>query len=183
MALVTCRECKGQVSSKASSCPHCGAPVKSPGNPLWALVQLAAGIAVFYYLWTGFSGKEDKTPSGGQLATATPEKPAQVAPACKTSWRLCKDNADLVNNSDVTIKAQVACKSAGDRTAKFGSPTWPWFAFGSFHSGDDAVRNGKLVLVEKDAQFQNQFGAMQHVIVNCTYDLNEGSASVDILPL
>ena len=28
MALIKCKECKQSISDKASSCPHCGAPVK-----------------------------------------------------------------------------------------------------------------------------------------------------------
>ena len=30
MALITCPECSGHVSTKATACPHCGAPVESP---------------------------------------------------------------------------------------------------------------------------------------------------------
>jgi len=56
--------------------------------------------------------------------------------------------------------------------AKFGSPVWPWFAFGSFYSGDNYVKTGIAVLVEPDAQFQNGFGAMVHSRVVCTYDMN-----------
>ncbi len=33
MALTKCRECGGEVSDWARSCPHCGAP--RPGNPAW----------------------------------------------------------------------------------------------------------------------------------------------------
>ncbi|MBL8891991.1 MAG: hypothetical protein JNL67_18595 [Planctomycetaceae bacterium] len=32
MALTTCSECSGNVSTKAETCPHCGAPV-TPPNP------------------------------------------------------------------------------------------------------------------------------------------------------
>jgi ribosomal protein L37E len=32
MALINCKECGKQVSDKAESCPHCGAPMKSPAN-------------------------------------------------------------------------------------------------------------------------------------------------------
>ena len=28
MGLIKCKECGGEVSAKAASCPHCGAPVK-----------------------------------------------------------------------------------------------------------------------------------------------------------
>jgi hypothetical protein len=34
MALMQCHECEGKVSSEASTCPHCGAPVKKP-PPKW----------------------------------------------------------------------------------------------------------------------------------------------------
>lgn len=30
MALIACKECSGQVSDSASTCPHCGAPVALP---------------------------------------------------------------------------------------------------------------------------------------------------------
>jgi hypothetical protein len=33
MALTECRECKGQVSTQARFCPHCGAPF--PARPQW----------------------------------------------------------------------------------------------------------------------------------------------------
>lgn len=29
MALINCQECNKQVSDKAASCPHCGAPINS----------------------------------------------------------------------------------------------------------------------------------------------------------
>jgi len=36
MALIECPECKAQISDKAASCPHCGAP-KAPKPPAWKL--------------------------------------------------------------------------------------------------------------------------------------------------
>ena len=33
MALLTCEECGGKVSSKASHCPHCGIPILSENKP------------------------------------------------------------------------------------------------------------------------------------------------------
>jgi transposase-like protein len=49
-----------------------------------------------------------------------------------------------------------------------------------FPHGDDYVKTGKAVLIEKDAQFQNAFGAMAHSTVMCTYDLNQKKV-VDII--
>jgi hypothetical protein len=44
MALTVCKECSGDVSTKAETCPHCGAPVQSAvkafGGCLGGLVTL-----------------------------------------------------------------------------------------------------------------------------------------------
>ena len=50
MALKKCRECGQQVSSSASTCPHCGA--RQPTFPWGALILgaiVCAGIAVWYW--------------------------------------------------------------------------------------------------------------------------------------
>lgn len=52
MALIQCPECNGQVSSKASTCPHCGCPIEisnfefinigpKDGNELVRYIELA----------------------------------------------------------------------------------------------------------------------------------------------
>jgi hypothetical protein len=33
MALISCRECQGKVSTEAESCPHCGCPVSERKSP------------------------------------------------------------------------------------------------------------------------------------------------------
>lgn len=50
MALVKCKECGKDVSSTATACPHCGAPVKT-GNPV---VKAASGIWTALKLFVGF---------------------------------------------------------------------------------------------------------------------------------
>ena len=49
MALVTCRECKGQISSEAKACPHCGYrdTRSSKGGFLFALIILSIAAGVF----------------------------------------------------------------------------------------------------------------------------------------
>ena len=55
MALRKCRECKGSVSSKATVCPHCGAPIKKAGGAggvssgcgCLIIIAVIVGIAVF----------------------------------------------------------------------------------------------------------------------------------------
>lgn len=53
MALVKCKECGGQVSTEASSCPHCGAKRNPRASYLWIFIGLPVG-AVVLFLGVGF---------------------------------------------------------------------------------------------------------------------------------
>lgn len=97
--------------------------------------------------------------------------------ACKTDWSRCSDNSELINNYHDIAKAQVACKSEANERARFGTPEWPWFAFSSFRRGSDAPHTGIVTVIETDAKFSNQFGAMHHVSIICQYDLKTRTVS------
>ena len=75
MALTTCRECGGQVSTDAKTCPYCGtsAPAKKKiqGMGRWLLIFLAIGLVA------AVLPKRDKA------TTATAQPPTQVAPVEK----------------------------------------------------------------------------------------------------
>ena len=45
MALITCRECKAQISDQAAACPQCGCPAESPMSN----VQNVARVATFAF--------------------------------------------------------------------------------------------------------------------------------------
>lgn len=47
MALVSCSECKQEISDKATSCPHCGSPVKVPTPPVIEVVTNKENPPVF----------------------------------------------------------------------------------------------------------------------------------------
>jgi hypothetical protein len=58
------------------------------------------------------------------------------------------------------------------KRAQYGDPKFPWlFPFSTFYKGDQYLKTGIAILIEKDAQYQNGFGAMVHSEVKCTYDL------------
>jgi hypothetical protein len=71
MALITCRECKGQVSSTAKTCPHCGAKVKKPHSVaagiLGGVILVGAAIALS-------GGKSEPKPPPTPEARAAAEK-------------------------------------------------------------------------------------------------------------
>jgi uncharacterized membrane protein len=74
MALVTCSECNGSLSTLAASCPHCGAPVSSsvpPAEPV--VVKPAAAPAAP-------SGQTPQAPQA-QTSQQVVAKPAAPPPA------------------------------------------------------------------------------------------------------
>ena len=65
MALINCSECKKEVSDKAASCPHCGAPIfiaresKAAGAPLTTIQETskklkAQKVIASLMFWFGF---------------------------------------------------------------------------------------------------------------------------------
>jgi hypothetical protein len=101
--------------------------------------------------------------------------PPPLGASCKEDWRRCKDNSDVANNFAGYSQIRDACQTAANEKAPYGTPIWPGFwsggAFGSFNSGDGSIRTGEAILIEPDAQFQNEFSAMVHTSVVCVYDL------------
>lgn len=124
------------------------------------------GCAVVFVLFLGFIGLV-------AVVGNSEDDKEKANPTCKSNWHLCSDNADLVNNYTGISLGQIRCEAEAKEQARYGEPKFPSFeAFGTFYRGDDYVKNGMVTLVEKEAQFQNGFGAMVHSTVICKYDLN-----------
>jgi hypothetical protein len=101
--------------------------------------------------------------------------PPVPPPTCETDWRLCSDNEQLMSKWRGLSGAQRACKEEANKLVRFGEPKWPFYYFQTYYPGGPSyVSTGKLIIVEKGAQFQNGFGAMEHVTLGCTFDLNRG---------
>ena len=90
---------------------------------------------------------------------------------CANSWELCSDNSDLINKYKGVVDAQVACKRSAIDRGRYGEPSFPWLSFGRFLPGDDYPKTGIITLIELDARYANQFGAMVQTRVACRYDL------------
>lgn len=176
MPLIDCPECHRPVSDKAAACPQCGHPTSfeyGPSGDLSILTEpqkkkrsgrdTVIGFIVLVVIIAAIVSHDspsDKT---------TP--PAPILPSCKSDWRLCADNADLVNNFSGISKAQAACKLAAEKLAKYGDPDFPWLSFSTFYNGNTYLKSGVVTLIEKNAKFSNGFGAMVHTAVECSYDL------------
>ena len=179
MPLIQCPDCHKAISDRAPTCPNCGYPIaEARYAPAVAHIDRAAERRAQRKLQSrpGFS----RSAAGvlvvvfiiiiGSQIDRTPSPPA--APSCRSDWRLCNDNADLMNNHSDISWAQASCEVEAKKLAKYGTPKFNTFPFGSFQWGDSYVKTGIAILVEKDAQFSNAFGAMVHTGVTCRYDLN-----------
>lgn len=62
MALITCKECKHQVSDSAGRCPSCGAKVRKPLSAIHWIGIVFLGVpclfSIFAMLWTGPTGPD-----------------------------------------------------------------------------------------------------------------------------
>jgi hypothetical protein len=74
MALVKCKECSVQISSKADSCPHCGAKVKK-GIGCGCLLLICFVVMIFIGVIAPSS------PPAGSSSRSSPSKSKSVKPA------------------------------------------------------------------------------------------------------
>lgn len=81
MALATCKECGGKVSTDAASCPHCGrVPPKKPG----AGTLFIGGIAAFVVGSMIVESNRQAPPSPAPVRTAANVSPVASAPTPPT---------------------------------------------------------------------------------------------------
>lgn len=124
----------------------------------------------------------------GGSGPSDPSKPPKTAQeeACASDWQQCTDNHQLINTYQYMWRLEAACKNEARRQARYGSPTFPWvYSFWrfTFDSLDSMVKTGIAIANEPEAQFQNQYGAMEHVTVTCRYDLRTNKVlKIDITP-
>lgn len=77
MALVKCRDCDNMVSTSATACPKCGAPMR---KPVWPIVAVVAALAVGAAGGALLNGTGNEPPGAPEAASATPAQgPGEAA--------------------------------------------------------------------------------------------------------
>ena len=78
MALITCQECKHEVSTEAKTCPNCGAKVRPPKKPMSSTMKLLLGLLGIGFLASvmveGNKKDEVKKAEEQRVASMTPEQ-------------------------------------------------------------------------------------------------------------
>ncbi|KAF0844354.1 hypothetical protein FNL37_1798 [Methylovorus glucosotrophus] len=147
MALIKCKECKSQISSKAKVCPNCGAPVKKEATLLGCLtVFLLVGFVIFL-----FSDGDKET------ATSTSEAKQECA----------SDDLSCLGNKGI-LSASVYCQDPVERLAKYSMKWTDGILEPKFSRFMWKDKNkGEITYIGDKAQFQNGFGAFMTVIYEC----------------
>ncbi len=153
MTLKKCKECGKEVSTGASTCPHCG--VKNPtvtfkDNVGGAIVL----VAIIFGLVKCVSSSEPEK---------TPEQVAKETAECKKDLQCWGDK-----NSGT---ASVYCREEVERLAKY---SFEWTdktletKFSHFRWMDES--KGYLTYIGDKIKFQNGFGAWQNYVYECDID-------------
>ena len=155
MALIKCRECGGEVSTAAKSCPHCGA--KIPRTSVLGKIVLVVGL-VWMLVW--FFGKFDHwnlPPSISPSQSSDQARLAQLTPEQRAAEDAARAKAEKFS------AARGAClivlkKSLNDAdTAKLES-TSSWYV-------ED--RKDGTILVQPSGRAKNAFGAYIYGVWDC----------------
>jgi len=93
MALIQCKECGKQISSKARQCPSCGAPLPKPNGCLGCggivlLLFILFAVVIMPAPNAKKNGVADSTPSSSEEATETPTPEPTPTPksVSTTGW-------------------------------------------------------------------------------------------------
>ena len=92
--------------------------------------------------------------------------------ACNLDWKKCADNIQMVNNLANDSEVKDLCKESVKKQILYGDVRYSQTPFNKFPVGKDFIERGKVDLFDEEAQIQNQFGAWQHVVLFCEYDLS-----------
>jgi hypothetical protein len=107
MALVACRECSGEISTKAEKCPRCGAPQKKKTSLFTWLVTSILAFHVFYLAGNPGTGT---TSTASSKHEPSPKQIAMENVKLNFSWgkagfdSIMEANFILKNNSEYPVK-------------------------------------------------------------------------------
>ena len=126
MALKRCKECGGQVSSKAKMCPGCGAPVKQTSAGCGCLSVIVIAVVIVALMNSGEKDSSSQSGGGQPSESHAAPTPPQGQHDKIAAWTMAED----------FIKQKLKSPSSAD----FGS------VFGDYQSPETCVTdlgNGK----------------------------------------
>jgi hypothetical protein len=171
MSLIPCPECTKEISSQASSCPHCGAPAKANATAAapakktrksHPISYAVLALIVIAGIWAYFDGSKKEEE---QAAAAAAAKDA----ACATDLQCSGDKYQRDAEGECRPLLQAKGKAIAKWDFKLGEGGMFDFLLERFRWTDDTKT--QLVYTGSRAKFQNGFGAWQQVDYECRFDI------------
>src|SRR5579863_4931411 len=123
MPLITCPACGKEISTAATACPNCGHPIQKPRAARSSRVGVGCLVVVGIIVVLSIIGSVSNNNSGSSKSSGA------TSSACGSDWSKCSDNEDMANHYSGWTKITVACQTAADNQARYGTPKWPWLPF------------------------------------------------------
>lgn len=167
MAMTECKECKKPVSSRATTCPHCG--IKNPAIKFKEMVPAIILIAGIGWAVVSFRGDDAKSAAATESSesttppTKTPEQIAVDLEACKSDLT-CWGNKNLG-------EAGIQCDEHIEKLSAYSfewTNGWLDQKFSKFRWLDQS--NGDITYTGDKLRFQNGYGAWSNMIYECDFN-------------
>jgi hypothetical protein len=134
--------------------------------------RILAVVAIGLLASVWLVGKYAPEPPSTAAASVRTDVSEQPVITCRDDWRLCSTDYQLEHEWNGSALSRGECEFAAKAEAKFGTPSVR-FRLSRTDTGESTfLRSGKAVFVDLDARYPNEFGAMSHAVVVCTYDLD-----------
>lgn len=172
MALVKCKECGGEVSTEATACPKCGAPVKAAYAPRAKTSPITLGCAGIIVLGVAMSivGQFTKGVQENKAASIEIDRRAKLTPEQKAA-----EDKQVAEVAAANAKAEAertehtgtvyACRTFIKQTLKDpDSVDWTDLADNTYF---ERRKNGRL-FAQLQARAKNSFGAKILTTFDCT---------------
>lgn len=145
MALIKCKECKKEVSSKADKCPNCGVDVKRKPAGCGTLLVLLLFAGVMANVWDSIS---------------TNTSPSKAADVKKTDGELKQDKLDA--------DASLYCTLAVEGSAKYDFRWKSSFLTPRFFNNGTNSSDPIIITYSGDSiEMQNGFGDWINQVYQC----------------
>jgi hypothetical protein len=158
MALVSCKECKKEVSKNAKTCPHCG--IDKPGITANDTAKGCLGLVLFAFIFAVIMISCDDNES-----TDEP----------KLTDEQCLQSLSCLAEKHI-ISASAMCQSPIQKLSKYSYEWTDGFATPRFSHYRWASQPKEIITyIGDEIKLQNGFGAWAHYTYECDFDTAEQS--------
>jgi RNA polymerase subunit RPABC4/transcription elongation factor Spt4 len=165
VALIKCKECGSEVSTKAKICPQCGAPVVRE----YGWLHLLSGVVILVIItpvWVSCQNNIDQTFNQQEAEEQTKEQNESH------EWGISVDTYRQA-------KSQLNRAHSDCLYRLVNSATWGGTVDHSLNKGIRWKTDGESInIIGNDVKMKNSFNAERSIFYECRYDIKTQSATI-----